>query len=179
MISITLLKPLNHATTDVFHTFYLPAVIHGDFNEQNILVIANTKDDNQNTPDHQVHAVIDFGDASCNYTIMEVGIAAAYHMIESTVVEPLDACGYFLAGFYRHMSLTEAEKDALKVCIAGRLCQSLVMGAYTNMQDPSNTYVLTTAAKGWPLLKLIWETPKEELYTRWDKIVNKVNREKI
>lgn len=36
------------------------------------------------------------------------------------------------------------------------------MGAYTNAQDPSNTYVLTTASRGWKLLGEIWHNKTDQ-----------------
>ena len=40
-----------------------------------------------------------------------------------------------------------------QVCVAARYVQSLVLGAYTNQQDPSNDYVLITAKTGWKYVK--------------------------
>lgn len=51
--------------------------------------------------------------------------------------------------------------------MAARLCQSLVIGCYTHTLDPENDYVLESQANGWKMLKLIWETPNEELDELW------------
>lgn len=54
--------------------------------------------------------------------------------------------------------------------------QSLVLGAYTAEQDPSNTYVQSTEkANGWQLLKDIRKTkynPEEGDPTDWKTIAN-------
>lgn len=53
----------------------------------------------------------------------------------------------------------------MKVCVAARLCQSLVMGAYSHSLDPGNDYVLFTSKIGWDILTRLWETPDiEELW---------------
>lgn len=51
--------------------------------------------------------------------------------------------------------------------MAARLCQSLVLGCYSYTLDPENDYVLESQANGWKMLKLIWETPNEELDELW------------
>lgn len=63
------------------------------------------------------------------------------------------------------------DKLSFQICICARLCQSLVMGAYTSYQDPSNTYVLTTAEVGWSMLFKIWNTPETSLLNSWNKII--------
>jgi hypothetical protein len=48
------------------------------------------------------------------------------------------------------------------------MCQSLVLGAYTNLKNPENTYVLTTAGKGWDLLKLLASKSSEQLLSDFE-----------
>jgi len=60
---------------------------------------------------------------------------------------------------------------SFQVCVSARLCQSLVLGAYSYLQDPGNDYLLSTAAKGWNVLDIIWNTPQTELMRRWKKHV--------
>lgn len=55
-----------------------------------------------------------------------------------------------------------------QTCISARLCQSLVMGAYTYSLDPGNSYLLTTASRGWTVLNKLWnETTDEQLENIW------------
>lgn len=51
--------------------------------------------------------------------------------------------------------------------MAARLCQSLVMGAYTHAQDPENDYVLYTQKTGWDMLETIWAQPPDALEELW------------
>ncbi len=88
-------------------------------------------------------------------------------MVESNVVDPIEGGGHVLAGYLTEMKLTDLEWKVLKECVAARFAASLVMGAYTYLQDPGNEYMLTTAAKGWKRLAQLWNTPKDELCKIW------------
>lgn len=54
------------------------------------------------------------------------------------------------------------------MCIAARLCQSLVLGAYSASLDPSNKYVLATSHNGWDMLENLWNFPEEDLLKIWE-----------
>lgn len=82
-------------------------VIHGDFNEHNILV---TKTDRP--MEYKVSGVIDFGDMSYSCYIFELAIAIAYVLLQS---EDLDAGGYVIAGYSTRRNISKYEMDALKV----------------------------------------------------------------
>jgi hydroxylysine kinase len=146
-------------------------VIHGDFNEQNILV--QCEDDSKEEKYHVYHisGIIDFGDSHESYLVFEVAIAIMYMMVESHVVAPLLVGGHVLAGYLSEIKLNPYERQALKTLVAGRFAQSLTMGEYTISQDPTNEYVMVTAKNGWPRLQQLWDTPKEELYAKWDDII--------
>ncbi len=45
------------------------------------------------------------------------------------------------------------------------------MGAYSYSQDPGNEYLIVTAARGWGILQRLWDTPKDELYARWRRVM--------
>lgn len=55
----------------------------------------------------------------------------------------------------------------LQVCVAARLCQSLVLGLYSHSLDPDNEYLLTTQRAGWKLLKDLWSQSDEDLEELW------------
>ena len=148
-------------------------MIHGDVNESNIIVHAVPK---QNSPTkesrvYDVSALIDFNDVVLSYTAFDVAICIAYMSIQCEDFDQRDVGGHVLAGYLSVRSLNETERDVMKVCVCARVAQSLIMGAYTYHMDPSNSYVLNTAARGWPLVSLLWETPKHELDARWKKII--------
>lgn len=55
----------------------------------------------------------------------------------------------------------------VQVVIAARLCQSLVLGTYTNTLDPKNDYILITQTAGWELLTSMWAESDDALIELW------------
>lgn len=51
--------------------------------------------------------------------------------------------------------------------MAARLCQSLVLGAYTHTLDPENDYLMSTQANGWKMLDKLWFTSMDDLEELW------------
>lgn len=80
-------------------------MIHGDVNEQNIVV------ENING-EWKIKAILDFGDAHYGCYLYELAIAITYMIL---VAKTLDVGGYVLAGFLRHMEISEQEFPLLKV----------------------------------------------------------------
>jgi len=144
--------------------------IHGDLNEQNILV----KADDSESGKFNLAGIIDFGDIHLNYYVFELAITICYTMIDCKSMDVLDAPGHVLAGYNRWRPIPDKEFQLLKSCIGGRLCQSLVMGAYSYSQNP-DPYVLTTAKRGWPCLETLWSCPQDAMYERWRQIMHSHN----
>ena len=156
----------------MYVAFLSLAVIHGDFNEQNIIVAERAQEKQTTTDKFSVQSVIDFGDSHEAYYVMDVAIGIAYFMIGNNLTaSSVELGGHFLVGYQRHMVLTDAEFDALHILVAGRLCQSLVLGAYSHANDPQNDYLLTTAKLGWPLLEKVWGLKKEDIYSVWRNVI--------
>ena len=149
---------------------YIAGVIHGDFNEQNILV-KPTENDKALEGEYDIAGLIDFGDMHIGCYIYEVGIAIMYMMLDSQEVPLLDTGGYFLSGYLSKASLTQDEFGVLKYCVAARYAQSIVMGYYTYAQDKDNDYV-KPKENAWVQLKALWETPTKTLHDRWKDIIN-------
>nr|CAD7605349.1 unnamed protein product [Timema genevievae] len=160
---------------DVLHSFeknVLPSLetfekgtclIHGDFNEQNILVSSIGEDE-----PWQITAILDFGDTHISCYLFELAITLCYMMLlPCEGMDPLDVGAHVLAGYSTVRAVPGTELQSLKTCICTRLCQSLVMGEYSYLQDPGNDYLLTTAKTGWGLLQTLWGTGQDELEKRW------------
>lgn len=135
--------------------------IHGDYNDQNILVDNNS-----------VIGLIDMGDIQVAPHVFEVGMACMYMGLECTTMDKLDAPAHLLAGYLSQRELADKEFNILKILMESRLAQSLVLGRYTYLQDPGNEYLLTTEKTGWNFLHLLKSTPQEKLYTRWREIIH-------
>ena len=148
-------------------------IVHGDFNEQNLVMKEMPYQDNIPLDQrvHDVACILDFFDAMSTYPVLDVAINIMYASLDAPKDIQLDVGGYILAGYQQFMTLSDVEFDCLVVLVCARLCQSLVYGAHGYMLDPDNTYLLTTAKRGWEYLHRLWETPKEELLMKWKQIM--------
>lgn len=84
-------------------------LIHGDFNEHNILVTKN-----EITKQYYVSGILDFGDSSYSHYLFEVAIAMTYMMLTS---KQLKAGGLLLAGYETVRPMPKEEKALLKVSV--------------------------------------------------------------
>jgi len=149
--------------------------IHGDYNEQNILVRrkdnsvpAGSTDGN----DYIVSGVIDFGDIIESPYVFEIGTTVMYTMLHCTGMDKNEVGGHVLAGYEKIRGpLSPLELDVLPVVAAARFVQSLVLGAHYFKQNPENEYVLVTAkGGGWETLTDFWAMPRGELFQLWSRI---------
>ncbi|XP_017889035.1 hydroxylysine kinase [Ceratina calcarata] len=130
-------------------------MIHGDLNEQNLVVSSNGR---------EIAAVIDFGDSHRTSLIFELAITLCYMILQAGDI----AMGkHVIEGYQDIRKLTEPEKKILKTTVCARLCQSLVMGAYSHLYDPQNDYLLSTQKSGWTLLKKLWPLSQDAILRNW------------
>ncbi|XP_050320437.1 hydroxylysine kinase [Bactrocera neohumeralis] len=142
-------------------------VIHGDYNEQNIIV---EQSKSSASGEYKVKAIIDFGDTNKSPIIFEIGIALTYMILQA---KSLESGGYFLAGYTDIRPISNDERLLLKYCVAARLVQSLVMGAYTHSLDPSNEYVLVTQEEGWKIIEELWRNRFADIDEVWQTTADK------
>ncbi|XP_053983885.1 hydroxylysine kinase [Hylaeus volcanicus] len=161
-VSDALQRTLAHQVIHAFEQNVLLAipqleqgVIHGDLNEQNIVISPNGRD---------IAAVIDFGDSHRACLIFELAIALCYMILQAG---DLAMGKHVVEGYQEVRKLTDLEKSILKVTVSARICQSLVMGAYSHIHDPQNEYLLITQKSGWSLLKKLWPLDQEEVLRIW------------
>lgn len=100
---------------DVFNTTvinckqrYAHGVIHGDFNDRNIIVTKVAADSNE----FRVSGVIDFGDTCHSLYVFELGISIAYMLLQSN---ELNTAGYIIAGYQEYRLIPDIERQVLKV----------------------------------------------------------------
>ncbi|XP_014090489.1 hydroxylysine kinase [Bactrocera oleae] len=142
-------------------------IIHGDYNEQNIIV---EQSKSSASGEYKVKGIIDFGDTNKSPVIFEIGIALTYMILQA---KSLESGGYFLAGYTDIRPISNDERLLLKYCVAARLAQSLVMGAYTHNLDPSNEYVLVTQEEGWKIIEELWRNRFIEIDEIWQTTADK------
>lgn len=106
MIVEDVLAEFKKTVVPQINTFEI-GLIHGDFNEHNILVTKNGI-----TKQYYVSGILDFGDTSYSHYVFEVAIAMTYLMLTSS---NLKAGGLVLAGYESIRPMPKAEKQVLKV----------------------------------------------------------------
>ncbi|XP_075915781.1 hydroxylysine kinase-like [Petromyzon marinus] len=162
-------------------TFPLAAgIIHGDFNDDNILVQEVTTGSEQQqqqqgpksaegAPRHRVSGVVDLNSMMFGYHVYDLAMAIMYMMVESG--EAMEAGGHVLAGYESVQALTEDERRAVYFLVACRFCQSLVMARYTILRYPQNAdYLLITARTGWVKLRELWTRGLEDMQRLWSDV---------
>lgn len=163
-------------------------MIHGDFNDFNILVRADqtnkshpangtpvSNDNDASLAD--VIGILDFDDAMYSCVVYDVGIALMYIMQCSNLERPpLVSAGIMLAGFLSKHALSDDEWQALYYCVAARLVQSLVLGLHNYSQEPWNDYLLSTQTKGWEVTFELWAQDVNKLYGRWRDLIVEYNQ---
>ncbi|XP_077256032.1 hydroxylysine kinase [Temnothorax americanus] len=168
-IKSSLDKQLVHDVIVSFQREVLPimdqleqTVIHGDLNEHNIIVSPDGKD---------IAAVIDFGDSHRTCCVFELAIVLCYMILQTADV---GMGRHVVEGYERIKKLTDVEKKTLKISVCARICQSLVMGAYSYLHDPENQYLLSTQKTGWMLLKRLWPMSQGDVMQAWG-LTNSLN----
>ena len=141
------------------------SVIHGDINEQNLLV---EKDENGR---YYVSGLLDFGDINYSHRVFDPAIAAAYMAIYFYAAhDPLETSGYMLAGFQASCPLTLAELTLVPIAMAARMIMSLILGLHSYSIAPANDYTLITQKNGWSVLEALMSTSEHEIFQTWKRI---------
>ena len=133
-------------------------IIHGDANGLNIIAA-------KQNGSYKISGIIDFGDCVHTCYIFELAIMLAYAMVENE--NPLQLSCPMLSGYLQAFPMSEEELDCLYYCVLARLCQSAVVGEHKFKQEPWNTYLLTTPAKAWRVMEVIFATTKDEVDRLW------------
>ncbi|CAB0034633.1 unnamed protein product [Trichogramma brassicae] len=131
-------------------------IIHGDLNENNIIVSKDGK---------SVEAIIDFGDSHKSCLVFELAICLCYMI---TQYESIECAKHVIEGYRMIRQLTHQEVEILKLCVCARFAQSLVMGTYSYLKEPQNHYLIRTHSIKWRLLKELWCMKDEEAFKLWN-----------
>ena len=115
------------------------SLIHGDANDENILV-----------RDGRVAGLLDFGDCLHNPTVCELAIALAYCMLDQD--DPLTAGREVVGGYCAERPLSEDELCVLFPLICGRLAMTVTVAAKRRQIDPERTDWFVTEDRAWTLL---------------------------
>lgn len=122
-------------------------ILQADFNDANIIL-----------KDGKVSGVIDFGDTTLSWRVLDVSVAMAYAMLSSYGKKDrgISAAAAILRGFNSIYPLQPEERKHLRLLMASRLSCSVTLGAYSYQQNPQNEYLLLHAQPAWDMLDLMW-----------------------
>ncbi|XP_061540259.1 hydroxylysine kinase [Phycodurus eques] len=142
------------------YSSFRACLIHGDFNDLNVLVQANESND------YKISGIIDFGDMNFGCYVYELAITITYMMLEHP--NPIDVGGPILAGWESVFPLNASERDCLFWLVLSRLCQSLVIARFSVTLQPENEeYLMLSSKKGIPILRKLFEIGKEQVEKVW------------
>ena len=117
------------------------SVIHGDLNDQNVLVGAGA--DLLDRFQH-VSGIIDFGDMVYGTTIGDLAIAIAYAMLDAS--DPLSVMWEMARGYHGARPMNEREMSAVFGLAVLRLCMSACLAAHQQRANPDNAYLSVSQA---------------------------------
>ncbi len=127
-------------TLDRFEQSVLPVidklrsqVIHADLNRGNILISAGDA--------QKISGVIDFGDMVHTPLIMDLAIAAAYHLVDTG--DPLSRAMHFIGGYHEVTVIEAKEAEILFDLMTARLCTSITVQMWRAKLYPENSEYLT------------------------------------
>jgi hypothetical protein len=119
-------------------------VIHGDFNDHNVLVEGA-----------RVSALLDFGDMVHSAVVCEPAVALAYAILRQE--NPLAAASCVIRGYHREYPLTEPEQRSLMPLMRARLAVSLCYSAHNRARNPGDAYQTISEAAVLKLLETLSE----------------------
>jgi len=123
------------------------AVIHGDVNEQNLLVdpLEPTK----------ISGLIDFGDIHYGSQVNDLAITLAYGLLEENDITMASA--KIIEGYEREFKLEAEEREILYYLVAMRLVTTITMSSHNAKLQPDNEYILVTQKPARVLLRQLEE----------------------
>ena len=123
------------------------AVIHGDANEQNLLVATDNP--------MKIAGLIDFGELQLGSQINELAITLAYSLLGENDIAM--ASGKIIEGYDREFKLEAEEREILYYLLAMRLVTNITMTSHKAKLFPDNKYILISQKPARALLKKLEE----------------------
>jgi Ser/Thr protein kinase RdoA (MazF antagonist) len=119
------------------------AVIHGDANEQNLLVAADSP--------KKISGLIDFGEMQLASQVNDLAIALAYTLLGEDDIAMASA--KIIDGYDREFTLEDEEREILYYLVAMRLVTNITMTSHASKLFPENDYILFSQKPARALLK--------------------------
>ena len=119
------------------------AILHGDANEQNVLILPDQPD--------KIAGLIDFGEIQYGTQINDLAIMLAYSLLGEDDIQM--AANNIIDGYTKEFALEAVEIDILYYLMAMRLVTTITMTSYSAKQQPDNKYILVSQKSARALLK--------------------------
>lgn len=119
------------------------AVLHGDANEQNFLILPDQPD--------RIAGLIDFGEMQYGAQANELAITMAYSLLNEDDIKM--ASESMIAGYVAEFELFSEELDIIYYLAAMRLVTNITMTSHQSKQQPDNEYILIAQGPAKKLLK--------------------------
>ncbi len=123
------------------------AVLHGDANEQNFLILPDQPD--------KIAGLIDFGEMQYGAQVNELAIMLAYCLLNEDDIEM--ASKRMIEGYVANFPLQPEEMEILYHLAAMRLVTNITMTSHQSKQQPDNEYILIAQGPAKILLKRLEE----------------------
>ena len=144
------------------------AVIHGDANDNNVVVDPGHINDPAGRY-VRIAGIIDFGDLVYSAVANDVAVAASYHVHDAE--DPVGAVADIARGFHAEYPLDEAEVELLWDLVTMRASMSAVNAAVQSTQRPGDPYLTIDEESSWVALTRIAEiNPRRAMYRLRDAI---------
>jgi Ser/Thr protein kinase RdoA (MazF antagonist) len=132
-------------------------IIHADLNRGNVLI--------STTEPRKVSGIIDFGDMVHTPLIMDLAIAAAYHLAD--LGDPLGNALHFISGYHEVTPLEPLEVEILLDLMLARLCTSITVQTWRAKLYPENSdYLLVHNSYSKRTLKYVTSCKHDEISAR-------------
>jgi 4-aminobutyrate aminotransferase-like enzyme/Ser/Thr protein kinase RdoA (MazF antagonist) len=115
-------------------------IIHGDANDENILVDGE-----------KVVGLLDFADSLYNPVVCDLAVALAYALLDFP--EPLEKGAEIVCGYDELRPLSLDELEVLFPLVCGRLSTTVAVAAERRKLDPNHPNWFVTEARAWTLLQ--------------------------
>jgi len=116
------------------------AVIHGDWNDENVLVAGE-----------EIVGLLDFGDCLYNPTVCELAIATIYAVLDEE--DPFPAAAEIVAAYHAIRPLEVGELEVLFPLICGRLAASVATASERRRIDPDRSAWFSHEERAWQALR--------------------------
>ena len=121
------------------------SLIHGDINDDNVLVT-----------DGRVSGILDFGDCLANPTICDLAIALAYHTLDED--NPLEAAASIIGAYHKVRPLSVDEMTVIFPLMCTRLAVSVIISAQRRKIDPTRESWFVSEERAWKKLEVFSTT---------------------